>query len=373
MPNNQNLAVAARNVLLSGASVYNFSIEATGSGVNASFLKNSICFPGPCTIAPTFSFPGNGLYIPVANATEYAAAIANKVSIVTNQVPEPGMIIIRGLGIAGIAMRRLILKKDPSFSQRPRDLPIPGADLMITSDEVLKAEAERIGITVKTGVSVNEISWADGRLQVAYAHDGQDLIVTADRVVHGAGHIANGDALDLDAGNIAHDGVSIDVDEYLRSTSNPAVWVVGDALTISPQLSPVATYEGRIVGRNVVDGPSIMTDYLALPASVYTIPAYSFVGLTEEQARADNTNLRVTVNDMTTWFSGKSYGETAAWAKVLVDDDTDRIVGAHIVGHNGEDLINLFVLAMRNDIPAAGLKDTILTYPTFSSDVKNMF
>jgi len=60
VPNNQNLAVAARNALLSGASVDNLSIEAIGSGVNASFLQNSICFPGPCTIAPTFSFPGNG-------------------------------------------------------------------------------------------------------------------------------------------------------------------------------------------------------------------------------------------------------------------------------------------------------------------------
>ena len=54
VPNNQNLAVAARNALLSGASVDNLSIEAIGSGVNASFLQNSICFPGPCTIAPTF-------------------------------------------------------------------------------------------------------------------------------------------------------------------------------------------------------------------------------------------------------------------------------------------------------------------------------
>lgn len=60
VPNNQNLAVAARNALLSGASVDNLSIEAIGSGVNACFLQNSICFPGPCTIAPTFSFPGNG-------------------------------------------------------------------------------------------------------------------------------------------------------------------------------------------------------------------------------------------------------------------------------------------------------------------------
>ena len=106
VPNNQTTAVAARNALISGANVDNLSIEAIGGGVNASFLQNSICYPGPCTIAPTFSFPGNGFYIPVANAEEYATAIANKVAIVTNQVPEPGMMIILGLGIAGIAMRR---------------------------------------------------------------------------------------------------------------------------------------------------------------------------------------------------------------------------------------------------------------------------
>lgn len=99
-------ATAARNSLISTASVDNLSIEAIGSGVDAAFLQNSICFPGPCTIAPTFSFPGNGFYIPVANATEYAAAISNKIAVVTQQVPEPGMALILGLGIAGIAMRR---------------------------------------------------------------------------------------------------------------------------------------------------------------------------------------------------------------------------------------------------------------------------
>lgn len=309
---------------------------------------------------------------------------------------------------------------------KPRELPIPGAELMITSDEVLsernlpgevvfigggviamefshvyaragakvtilevaprllprmeadavailQAQAERVGVTVKTGVKVGAISKANGRLQVAYEHDGTTQTVTVDRVVNGAGRVANVEDLNLDAANIAHEGSNIAVDEFLRSTSNPAVWVVGDALSNSPQLSPVATYEGKIAGRNIVDGPSVTADYSALPASVYTIPAYASVGLTEEQARAEGINLRVSASDMTGWFSGKSYAETAAWAKILIDEDTDRIVGAHMIGHNGEDLINLFVLAMKNDIPAANLKDTILAYPTFSSDVKNMF
>lgn len=104
--NSTTAATAASNLVAAG--VDNISIEAIGGGVDATFLQNSICYPGPCTIAPTFAFPGNGFYIPVANATEYASAIGNKIAIVTEQVPEPGMMIILGLGIAGIAIRRRV-------------------------------------------------------------------------------------------------------------------------------------------------------------------------------------------------------------------------------------------------------------------------
>ena len=110
-----------------------------------------------------------------------------------------------------------------------------------------------------------------------------------------------------------------------------------------------------------------------LPSSVYTIPAYSSVGLTEEEAREAVSNLRVSANDMAGSFSAKSYAETAASSKIFIYEDTDHIVGAHIIGHHGEDLINLFVLTMKNGITASVLKDTIFAYPTFSTDVKNMF
>ena len=96
------------------------------------------------------------------------------------------------------------------------------------------------------------------------------------------------------------------------------------------------------------------------------------VGLTEEEARDKDLKVRVSTNDMTGWFSGKSYAESVAWAKVLVDEDDDRIVGAHMVGHQGEELIHLFALAMRHGIPASKLKDDMFAFPTFSSDVKNL-
>lgn len=97
--------IAARDFAIV-AGVDNISIEAIGGGVDPAFLQNSICYPGPCTVAPAYAFPGNGFYIPVANAAAYASAIDNKIQVVTQQVPEPGMALIVALGVVGIAAAR---------------------------------------------------------------------------------------------------------------------------------------------------------------------------------------------------------------------------------------------------------------------------
>ncbi len=309
---------------------------------------------------------------------------------------------------------------------RTRPLPIPGAELMITSDEVLSettlpsevvfigggviamefshvyaragakvtilelapqllgrmdadavgmlaAETERLGVTIRTGVKVNAIERADRQLHVRFEHDGKAQTVRADRVVNGAGRIADVEGLNLDAAGIRHDGIRIELDPYLRSVSNPAVWVTGDAVATTAQLSPIATYEGQIVGHNIVNGPTKVPDYTVLPSAVFTVPALASVGLTEKEAADRGLDVTVTTTDMTGWFSARSYGETVAWAKVLVDKATDRIVGAHLVGHHGEELIHLFALAMRQGISATDLRDLPTAYPTFASDMKNLF
>ncbi len=236
----------------------------------------------------------------------------------------------------------------------------------------IKAESERIGITVKTGVIVKSISKTDGRLNVSYTYEGTEYNISASTVVNGAGRIANVDTLDLDAANIAYNGIHIDVDDYLRSTSNPSIWVAGDSLLHTPQLSPIATYEGRIVGHNIVNGPSKKPNYDNSPSAVFTVPAVATVGLTEAQAKEEYINVNVTTSDMTGWFSAKTYAETVAWAKIITDKDSDKILGAHIVGHRSEELINIFGLAMQHGISASDLKESPMAYPTFASDIKNM-
>ena len=172
---------------------------------------------------------------------------------------------------------------------RTRQLPIPGAEHMITSDEVLsdesqpkevvfigggviamefshvyaragtkvtileampqllprmdvdavnviKAESERLGIVIHTGVKVEEITKDGETLSVKYSINDEDHVVAVDRVINGAGRIANTDGLNLDVAGIEHDGIAIKVDETMRSVSNPSIWVAGDALVNTPQL-----------------------------------------------------------------------------------------------------------------------------------------
>ena len=109
--NNETNAIAARNNLIGTgigqAGVDNISIEAIGGGVDASFLQGSICYPGPCIVAPAaFNFPSQGFYIAVPDADGYAAAIGNKILVVTEQIPEPGMIALFGVGVLGLAIAR---------------------------------------------------------------------------------------------------------------------------------------------------------------------------------------------------------------------------------------------------------------------------
>jgi glutathione reductase (NADPH) len=284
----------------------------------------------------------------------------------------PGSVIFVGGGVIALEFGHVYARAGSEVTileALPQLLPAMDSDAVAK----LQAESERIGIRVKTNVSVERIERTDGKLRVVFTRDGAKHSAQADRVVNGAGRIANVDTLDLLAGNVDHANGRVTVDRYLRSTSNPHVHVCGDALPISPQLSPLATYEGDIVGRNIVEGPKHSPAYEGLPISVYTVPALAAVGLTEAAARQKSLSINVHVNDMLGWFSAKTYAETVSWSKIIVGRESDRILGAHFVGHEGQELVNVFALAIRFGISASQLKDFVYAYPTFSADIKHMF
>ena len=94
--------------------------------------------------------------------------------------------------------------------------------------------------------------------------------------------------------------------------------------------------------------------------------------MTEDQAKAQGLAHKTHVNDMSEWLSARTYAEAAAWSEIILDEATDRILGAHIFGHAGEELINGFALAMRHGLTATDLTDAIYGFPTFSADIRSM-
>ena len=232
--------------------------------------------------------------------------------------------------------------------------------LLLASDadavERICLESRRIGIQILTSVKVCRVDARNECLRVVFEHCGKECAIEADRVVNGAGRVANVEGLELDAGGVRHRDGRIETDAYLRSVSNPAVHICGDVVSTSAQLSPIATYEGQLVGRNIVEGPVGQPDYASIPFCVYSVPALAGVGLTEAQARKLGTAIKVHSNDMSDWLSARTYNESTAWAKVIVDEVTDGILGAHLVGHSAEELINLFALAMNCGITASQVR-----------------
>ena len=252
---------------------------------------------------------------------------------------------------------------------------------------MLVQRSRDIGIDVQLQSAVEKIdkSSDDGLYAVYYSdtsftssnNNNQKSTTTridCDMVVHGAGRIPNVEGLDLAAAGIEHTKQGIRVNEYLQSVSNPAIYAAGDvAASGGLPLTPVATYEGSLVATNLIKGNVLKSNYSGLPSVVFTIPPIASVGMQEKEAKEAGFKFRIKHENTASWASSRRVGETYSGFKVLIEEDSNRILGAHIVGPHAEEVINIFSMAIRLGLTAKELEDPLLySYPTNSSDVVYM-
>ena len=163
------------------------------------------------------------------------------------------------------------------------------------------------------------------------------------------------------------------VNRYLQSTSNPCVYAAGDAASSGgPPLTPIAGYEGRIVATNLLEGNRATAVYTAVPSAVFSVPPLATAGLSEQAAHEKGLRFRTHREITSSWYSSRRVAEECSGFKVLIEDSSDRILGAHLLGPHADELINLFALAIRSGMPTSELRETIFSYPTLASDVQYM-
>jgi len=111
---------------------------------------------------------------------------------------------------------------------------------------------------------------------------------------------------------------------------------------------------------------------MAVPTIVFTIPPLAAVGLLEQAAQQKGLRFRVKREDTSGWYSSRRVAEDCSGFKVLVEEGSDRVIGAHLIGPHADELINVFALAMQTETPASKLKHALFGYPTQGSDVNYM-
>ena len=238
--------------------------------------------------------------------------------------------------------------------------------------ELLVKASEELGIRVVLNAEVKAIAKENNRFIVHAEQEGKEVQFPASLVVHAAGRTADIQDMDLEKMNISFDKKGVAVNDYMQSVSNENVYSCGDANDKGLPLTPVGVKEGIILAGNLLKGNYKKIEYGHIPSNVFTIPALGAVGLTEREAKNRSLNFNVHFKETTRWYSSRRLNELVSGFKVLVDKETDQIIGAHLLGANAEETINIFSIAMNAGVKASELKKTIFSYPTNASDIVYM-
>jgi len=249
---------------------------------------------------------------------------------------------------------RLVSREDPEVSDAIRD--------------ILEAE----GITVRTGAECIRFAPRGEAVEVGVDCESGDPSVVGSHVLLAVGRRPNTDDLGLDAAGIATDARGyVNVDDQL-ATNVPGVWALGDC-NGRGAFTHTAYNDFEIVAANLLDGEARrVTDRIDCYA-LYIDPPLGRVGLTETQARNAGHTIRVGKRPMKRVGRAVERGETQGFIKVVVDAGTDAVLGAAILGIEGDEAIHSILDTMARGGTAADMRRTMHIHPTVSELIPTVF
>jgi len=227
---------------------------------------------------------------------------------------------------------------------------IETADRLVPGEEpeiaALLLRALRTRMQVLTDIEVERIDKGlrDCRLLVRERESGARFSISVDTVMLATGRRSNADLLGVERAAVRTDDRGfIPVDGYLE-TNVPGIYAIGDA-NGSYMFRHIANIEAVVAARNAFTDRREAMDYSAAPHAVFSYPQIAAVGLTAGQARAEHNILVGTSRYMDT-AEGEAMMETDGFAKAVVDRDTRRILGFHVIGPHAPSLVQEVINAM---------------------------
>ncbi|MFQ5347728.1 MAG: glutathione-disulfide reductase [Rhodothalassiaceae bacterium] len=228
----------------------------------------------------------------------------------------------------------------------------------------LQAAMQKKGIDVRCDTNVTAIEKTDDGLAVTLT-TGETH--TVDQVLFAIGRRPNSEGLGLERAGVELDpSGAICVDDYSR-TNVPNIWAVGD-VTDRIALTPVAIKEGHAFALTRYGGKQVAPDHRHVASAVFSAPPLATVGLGEDEALDKLGEVDVYESEFRPLKNVVAGRDERSYVKVLVDPESDRVVGMHMLGPDAPEIIQGFAVALKNGLTKAGLDRTVAIHPTSAEE-----
>lgn len=280
----------------------------------------------------------------------------------------PEHLLVLGGGYIGLEFAQMFRRFGSAVTvvqHGPQLLPREDGDVSAALAGILEED----GIEVLLDAEPAAIARDGGRTRLTLG-DGRAL--EGSHVLAATGRAPNTDGLGLDRAGVDTDARGfVRVDERLR-TSADGVYAMGD-VTGGPQFTHISYDDFRILRGNLLEGGAATTRGRQVPYTLFTDPQLGRVGLTEDQARAEGRAVKVARMPMAHVARAIELDETRGLIKVVVDAETDRILGCAVLGVEGGELMAVLQMAMTGGVPCTVLRDGIFAHPTLAESLNNVF
>jgi dihydrolipoamide dehydrogenase len=275
----------------------------------------------------------------------------------------PRSILVVGAGVIGSEFACIYRELGSEVTMvEMLDRAVATEDLEIS--ELLEKELKKKKIKLYTGVSVERVEIKDDGVH-SFISDGREIV--SEKVLVAIGRALNSDNIGLEEVGVEKGKRGeIRVNEKME-TNVPGIYAIGDVRG-GMLLAHLASKEGLIAAANSMGGDEVM-DYQVVPAAIFTSPEIASVGLREFQAEEKGIKIKTGHFEFRALGKAHAMGEISGFIKIIGEERTDRIVGAHIIGPHASDLIHEVAVAMKSGRTVADIAGTIHAHPTLSEGV----
>ena len=234
------------------------------------------------------------------------------------------------------------------------------ADVAVSIMDILALE----GIEFCLDSSPRRVAPDEAGVAVTIVQGDEERLLTGSHFLVAVGRVPNSDLLNVEAAGIKLDERGfIEVDDFCR-TSTEGVFALGD-INGHGAFTHTSVNDAEIVLDQMRGGSRRLSDRIPV-YGLFIDPALGRVGMTEKEAVAKGHNVTKAIRPMSAINRAKEMGETLGFAKLLVDGDTDQILGAAILGPGGDEIINMFAAYMYSGLPCRSYRKSVLVHPTIS-------